>query len=109
MSHFVVTGASIASRFSLKFQFNLHQTESGGKGQTNFHSKRALEVNLHPSAKRVQDHPWDRALDLDIATRSDVRVRSADMDAQTRHSEGWLALATPRAEVVSTRPKLGKQ
>ena len=72
-------------------------------GQTNFHSKRALEVNPRPWARRVLDPTSGRALGLGIASQSGFRVRSGDRDAQTRHFEGSSGLATPRAELVSAR------
>jgi len=74
--------------------------------QTNFRSRRGLEVNPHPSARRVLDPKLGRALGLGIASQSDFRVCSADRDAQTRHFEGSLGLATPRAELVSAPPGL---
>jgi hypothetical protein len=77
-----------------------------GNGQTNFRSKRALEVNPHPWTKRVLDPKLGRALGLGTASRSDCRVSNADKDAQTRHFEGSLGLGTPRAELVSARPNL---
>jgi len=80
----------------------------GGNGQTNFRSNRALEVNPHPWAKRVLDPSLGRALGLGIASRSDCRVSNVDRDAQTRHFEGSLGLATPRGELVSARADLGK-
>ena len=74
--------------------------------QTNFHSKRGLEANPHPSARHVLDPTLGRALGLDIANQSDFQVCSADRDAQTRHFEGSLGLATLHAELVSAPPDL---
>lgn len=63
-------------------------------------------MSPHPWAKRALDLTSGQALGLGIAIRSDFRVDSADMGAQTRHFEGSLALARLLAVLVTTRPNL---
>jgi hypothetical protein len=83
MSHFVVDGASIASRFSLKLTSGRDVRRKYFE-LTSCRSKYALVVNPRPDAMHYQDPCWGQRSVGDTSSRKDSRKDSGDTDERSR-------------------------